>query len=235
MQAYIYKRTRIAPQRVRAKLLDMVQRALPDFDVQTHFTPSYNPWDQRLCLIPNGDLYRSIRAGKADVVTGTIDTVTERGVRMQDGQFVQGDILVTATGLNLKLLGGAAFSIDSVPVDFTKSYSYKGMMYSDVPNLIQTFGYINASWTLRADLTSEYAARVIAHMDALGVKQVTPRLREQDRDMQTRPWIETFPPATCSAMMHLFPKQAAAIRGATPRTMRWIRKLYTRHHWKMAR
>ena len=207
MQAYIYKRSRTAPERVKAKLLALVRKALPDVDIDKHFTPRYNPWDQRLCLIPNADLYKAIRNGKADVVTGAIDCVTERGVLMQDGQLVEGDVLVTATGLNLKFLGGADFSIDGRTLDLARSYSYKGMMYSDVPNLIQTFGYINASWTLRADLTSEYAARVIAHMDAVGVKQVTPRLRAEDRDMQTRPWIEDFSAGYMQRVMHLFPKQ----------------------------
>ncbi len=208
LQNYMYQRTRTRPEKVKALLLKMVREALPaGYDVDKHFTPTYNPWDQRLCLIPNADLFKSIRDGGTEVVTGDIDTVTPGGVRMQDGTEVEADILITATGLNLQLLGGAEFTVDGEPVDFPSTFSYKGMMYSDVPNLVQTFGYINASWTLRADLTSEYAARVINHMDALGVKQVTPRLREEDRDMQAGPWIQDFSAGYMQRVMHLFPKQ----------------------------
>ena len=169
MQGYIYNQTRTNPQKVKARLLGMVKKALPNYDVDTHFTPRYNPWDQRLCLIPNGDLYKAIRDDKASVVTGDIETITANGVKMKSGEEIQADILVTATGLELQLLGGAEFSMDGETIDFTSTYSYKGMMYSDIPNLIQTFGYINASWTLRADLTAEYACRVLNAMDDKGV------------------------------------------------------------------
>ncbi len=210
MQAYMYGRTRTNPEKVKNMLLKMVRDALgPDYDVDKHFTPKYNPWDQRLCLIPNADLFKAIRKGKAVVVTDQIDTITRDGVRMQSGEEYEADILVTATGLQLQLLGGAEFDVDGQPVDFPNTYSYKGMMYSDVPNLIQTFGYINASWTLRADLTSEYACRVINHMDELGVEQVTPRLREEDCDMETRNWIEDFSAGYMQRVMHLFPKQGS--------------------------
>lgn len=210
MQDYMYKKTRTQPEKVKARLLGWVRDALgPDYDVDTHFTPSYNPWDQRLCLIPNGDLYQAINRGKASVVTGTIERITERGVRMQNGEEIEADVLVTATGLTLQLLGGAEFSVDGEPVDFPNTYTYKGMMYSDVPNLIQTFGYVNASWTLRADLTSEYACRVLNRMDELGVQQVTPRLREEDRSMTTGDWIEDFSAGYMRRVMHLFPKQGS--------------------------
>lgn len=210
MQDYIYKQTRTNPGKVKSQIVGMVRAALgPDYDVDKHFTPTYNPWDQRLCLIPNADLFESIKAGKAHVVTGTIDKITPTGLAMVDGEEVAADILVTATGLKLQLLGGATFSVDGETVDFPSTYSYKGMMYSDIPNLIQTFGYVNASWTLRADLTSEYAAKVINRMDELGVSQVTPRLREQDRDMQTRPWIDDFSAGYMARVMHLFPKQGS--------------------------
>ena len=210
MQDYMYKQTRVNPEKVKARLLGWVREALgPDYDVDKHFTPSYNPWDQRLCLIPDADLYKAINNGKAKVITGEIDTITANGIRMSDGQEVEADILVTATGLNLQLLGGAEFKVDGQLVDFPNTYSYKGMMYSDIPNLIQTFGYVNASWTLRADLTSEYAARVINHMDELGVNVVTPRLREEDREMETRNWIEDFSAGYMQRVMHLFPKQGS--------------------------
>ena len=209
MQGYVYNQTRTNPEKIKTRLLGMVKKALPNFDVDTHFTPRYNPWDQRLCLIPNGDLYKAIRNEKASVVTGEIDTITSTGVKMKSGEEVEADILVTATGLELQLLGGAEFSLDGEAIDFPSTYSYKGMMYSDVPNLIQTFGYINASWTLRADLTSEYACRVLNAMDDKGVSVVTPRLREEDRDMETRNWIEDFSAGYMQRVMHKFPKQGS--------------------------
>ncbi|MEM9620262.1 MAG: NAD(P)/FAD-dependent oxidoreductase [Pseudomonadota bacterium] len=208
MQRYVYNRTRTNPERVKKMLLKLVRQALgPDYDVDKHFTPKYNPWDQRLCLIPNADLFKSIRQGKTRVVTDTIDRIVPEGVKLASGEVLEADILVTATGLNLQLLGGIRFSVDGATVDFPSTYTYKGMMYSDIPNLIQTFGYINASWTLRADLTSEYACRVINHMDELGVRTVTPRLRAEDSDMQPRPWIEDFSAGYMQRVMHLFPKQ----------------------------
>jgi monooxygenase len=207
LQGYIYNQSRKHPEKLKARLLKFVKDALPNYDVETHFTPSYDPWDQRLCLIPNGDLYKAIRRGTAVVETGQIDSITPAGVRMASGEEIDADILVTATGLELQLLGGSQFSIDGEPVPLQDSYGYKGMMYSNVPNLIQTFGYINASWTLRADLTSEYACRVLNRMDELGVDVVTPRLREEDRDMETRPWIENFSAGYMQRVMHLFPKQ----------------------------
>ena len=210
MQDFVYKQTRTNPAKIKARILGMVRDALgPDYDVDKHFTPTYNPWDQRLCLIPNADLFKSIRSGKAEVVTGQIEKITETGLRMVDGQDLVADILVTATGLNLQLLGGAEFTVDGEAVDFPSTYSYKGMMYSDIPNLIQTFGYINTSWTLRADLTSEFACRVLNKMDELGVTQVTPRLRKEDVDMETRNWIEDFSAGYMQRVMHLFPKQGS--------------------------
>ena len=209
MGAYIYGLSRKNPAKLKSRLLKMVREALPGFDVDKHFTPTYNPWDQRLCLIPNGDLYQAIRGGKVKVETGQIECITANSVRMASGQEIAADILVTATGLELQLMGGCAFKIDGEPLDLKQRYGYKGMMYSDVPNLIQTFGYINASWTLRADLTSEYLCRVLNRMDEIGVDVVTPRLREQDRDMQTRPWIEGFSAGYMQRVMDQFPKQGS--------------------------
>jgi cation diffusion facilitator CzcD-associated flavoprotein CzcO len=208
MGGYIYNQTRTNPGKIKKRLIGMVKEALgPDYDVDKHFTPTYNPWDQRLCLIPNADLFRAIRNEKVDVVTSEIDSFTENGLRLTDGSEIPADIIVTATGLNLQLLGGARFSVDGKPVDFPETFSYKGMMYSDVPNLVQTFGYINASWTLRADLTSEYSCRLINHMNATGTKQVTPRIQAEHSNMQARPWIEDFSAGYMQRMMHLFPKQ----------------------------
>ncbi|NOX49104.1 MAG: NAD(P)/FAD-dependent oxidoreductase, partial [Gammaproteobacteria bacterium] len=208
LQRYFYNRTRTHPAKVKAMLLKLVRTALgPHYDVDKHFTPKYNPWDQRLCLIPNDDLFDSIKSGKTKMVTDEIEYFTETGLQLKSGEHIEADILVTATGLNLLLLGGTEFSVDGVAVDFPNTFSYKGMMYSDIPNLIQTFGYINASWTLRADLTAEYATRVINHMDEVGVKQVTPCIRAEHTDMDVHPWIDGFSAGYMQRVMHLFPKQ----------------------------
>ncbi len=208
LQQLLYRSTRTHPDKVKQKLLDMVRKELgPDYDVETHFTPSYNPWDQRLCLVPNSDLFAAIRSGKASIVTDHIAHFTERGIRLRSGTELPADIIVTATGLNLVVLGEMQFAIDGAAVDFAQTWTYKGMMYSGVPNLVCTFGYINASWTLRADLTSEYVCRLIRHMDETGTRQVTPRLRAADRDMPARPWIDKFTSGYMQRMMHRFPKQ----------------------------
>jgi cation diffusion facilitator CzcD-associated flavoprotein CzcO len=208
MQQFLYHRTRTHPEKVKAKLLDMVRKELgPDYDVETHFTPSYNPWDQRLCLVPNSDLFEAIRSGKASIVTDHIDRFTETGITLKSGKTLDADIIVTATGLNLVVLGEMQFTVDGAPVDFAETWTYKGMMYSGVPNMVSTFGYINASWTLRADLTSEYVCRLLNHMDETGTRQVTPRLRETDRNMPARPWIDHFSSGYMRREMHRFPKQ----------------------------
>ena len=207
-QQRVYRRTRTDPEFVKNRLLKMVREELgPDFDIETHFTPRYNPWDQRLCLIPNSDLFEALKSGRASIVTNHIDTFTENGVRLQSGDELEADIIVTATGLTLAMLGEAQFCVDGGAVDFAKKWTYKGLMYSDVPNLVATFGYINASWTLRADLTAEYACRLLNHMDMRGAKQVTPRLRPGDASMQARPWIDGFSSGYVRRAMDRFPRQ----------------------------
>ena len=209
LQNYFYNACQVKPDKVKAKLLGWVRDHLgPDYDIETHFTPRYNPWEQRLCLIPNADLFRTINSGAVDVVTDTIECFTGKGLLLTSGRELEADIIVTATGLQLLVLGGIEFRVDGEVVDFGQRFTYKGMMYSDVPNMAQTFGYINASWTLRADLTAEYLCRVLNRMDELGVRQCTPRLREEDRDMPERPWIENFSSGYMQRSMHLFPKQS---------------------------
>jgi monooxygenase len=208
LQQLIYRRTRTQPAKVKAKLLELVRKELgPDYDVDTHFTPSYNPWDQRLCLVPNSDLFKAIRSGKASVVTDRIARFTETGIALESGKTLEADIIVTATGLNLVVLGEMQFTVDGAPVSFGDTWTYKGMMYSGVPNLVCTFGYINASWTLRADLTSEYVCRLLDHMDKTGTTQVVPRLRPNDLNMPPRPWIDDFSSGYMQRMMHRFPRQ----------------------------
>jgi monooxygenase len=172
---YFFQLARRKPERVKQLILGGVKMALgPDYDIGTHFTPRYNPWDQRLCLVPDGDLFRSIREQRASVVTNQIDTFTPKGIRLKDGSELEADVIVTATGLNLQVLGGLEVSVDGRAVDFARTLNYKGMMYSDVPNMASAFGYTNASWTLKCDLTCEYVCRLINYMDRRGYRQCMP-------------------------------------------------------------
>ena len=208
-QRYIYRQTRVNPEKVKQKLLNLLRKHLgPDYDIDTHFTPDYNPWDQRLCLVPDADLFKAINSGKATMVTDQIERVTSNGIQLKSGEALEADIIVTATGLDVVLLGGAEFSIDSEPVNFPETWSYKGMMFSGVPNLVYTLGYINASWTLRSELVAEYVCRLVNRMDELHVSQCTPRLRELDTDMNLRHLVEDFSPGYIRRAMHLFPLQA---------------------------
>ncbi len=208
LQQFFYKQTRQQPEKIKNILIDMVRQELgDDYDVEKHFTPQYNPWDQRLCLVPNSDLFKAIKSGKAEVITDRIDTFTEQGILLKSGTELTADIIVTATGLNLLVLGGVEFFVDQQPVNFNQTYTYKGIMYSDVPNLVSIFGYVNASWTLRADLISEYTCRLINYLDKTGCRQCTPRLRNEDLDMPERPFIEGFSSGYIQRLMHLLPKQ----------------------------
>lgn len=203
-----YHRTRTEPETVKSELIGLVKQALgSQYDVEKHFTPNYFPWDQRLCLIPDDDLFDVINDGSASVVTDTIDGFVEDGLKLSSGEVLKADIIISATGLQLQIMNGVSLSVDGKPVNLPDHWSYKGMMLSDVPNLIQTFGYINASWTLRADLNSEYAARLINRLDETGNTIATPRLREEDQNMPARPWIDDFPAGYMQRSMHLFPKQ----------------------------
>ena len=206
-QLHIYRRSRKNPRGLKRWLIDRVRKELgPEYDVETNFTPAYDPWDQRLCLVPNSDLFVAIRSGKASVVTGHIDRFTERGVLLKSGSELAADIVVTATGLDLVPAGEMQFVVDGAPVDLGKTWTYKGMMHSDVPNLIYTFGYVNASWTLRADLVADYVCRLINHMDQTGARRVTPRLRDVDRDMAARPFF-ALTSGYMRRTMDRFPKQ----------------------------
>ena len=173
---YFYRIARKHPEKTKQQILAMARNALgPDYDVATHFTPSYNPWDQRLCLVPDADLFQAIRAGQASVATGHIESFTETGIRLRSGEELEADIAVTATGLKLNLLGDVTLSIDGQEVDLARALFYKGVMFSGVPNLASVIGYTNASWTLKADLTCEYVCRLLNHMKRRGYKAATPR------------------------------------------------------------
>jgi monooxygenase len=171
---FFFQFARKRPERFKRMVLGGVRMALgPDYDI-ANFNPRYNPWDQRLCLVPDGDLFKSLREKRASVVTGEIDRFTDSGIRLKDGSELKADIIVTATGLVLQLLGGVEVLVDGSKVDFAKTMNYKGMMYSDIPNLVSVFGYTNASWTLKCDLTCEYVCRLLNYMDRNGYRQCMP-------------------------------------------------------------
>lgn len=181
----------------------------PDFDVEKHFTPSYRPWRQRLAVVPDGDLFLSIRAGTSSVVTDQIETFTKDGILLQSGDELKADIIVTATGFNMSVLGDINFSVDGEEVDFADRWGHRSIQFSDVPNMAWVFGYLRASWTLRADLVAGYVCRLLNHMDAKGVSVVTPRLRVQDKQMQPLPFIEedNFNAGYIMRKIHLMPHQ----------------------------
>jgi monooxygenase len=179
MMMLSFQFSRRRPQAMRRLIRKGIERQLPPgFDVDRHFTPSYKPWDQRLCLVRDGDLFEAIREGRASVVTDRIETFTDRGLKLASGVELEADLVVTATGLNLLALGGLTLAVDGREVKLPETMSYKGMMLSGVPNLAFTAGYTNASWTLKCDLTHDYVCRLLRHMDEHGDRQCTPRNRD---------------------------------------------------------
>ena len=177
-QIYVYQFSRRRPQDLRRYLLGQVRKKLgPDYDVATHFTPDYNPWDQRLCAVPDGDMFTAIREGRAEVVTDHIDQFNREGIQLKSGKQLDADIVILATGLNLKFAGGVEYSVDGKTLDFTEHFIYRGMMFSDMPNMAFTVGYTNSSWTLKADLTGNYVCRILNKMARDGYTTVTPRMK----------------------------------------------------------
>jgi cation diffusion facilitator CzcD-associated flavoprotein CzcO len=198
------------PEKVTAELLSAVQAFLgKDYDIDTHFTPSYRPWRQRIAFIPDGDLFKGISSGKASVVTDEIERFTEKGILLKSGQTLEADIIVTATGFNLNVLGDVAFEVDGKPLDFSETVTYRGVMFTGVPNMAWVFGYFRASWTLRTDLVADFVCRLLNHMKVKGVKRVVPVLRPEDKDMPLLPWVdqENFNPGYLMRGMHLLPKR----------------------------
>jgi len=175
-------------------------------DVAPHFTPSYKPWDQRLCMVPDDDLFKAIRAGKAEVVTDHVDAFTETGIRLRSGRTLDADIVVTATGLKVVFMGKATLEVDGRPIETAKLFNYKGAMFSDVPNLAAIFGYTNASWTLKADLVCEYVCRVLNLMEDRGYDVAVPRLR--DPEMTEEPIID-FSSGYVQRALAFSPKQGS--------------------------
>ena len=209
-QAKFTRRSFEEPEKVKQELLDGVRSILgPEYDMESHFTPSYRPWRQRIAFVPDGDLFHGIASGKASVVTDEIDRFTEHGILLKSGEELKADIIVTATGFNMSVLGDIDFAIDGKPLDFSETVNYRGMMFTGVPNLLWVFGYFRASWTLRADLLSDFVCRLLAHMEESGSKRVSVTLRPEDEDMELLPWIdpENFNPGYLMRAMSLLPKR----------------------------
>ena len=202
---YFFNLARKRPAQVKAGILKMVQDELgPDYDVATHFTPTYDPWDQRLCLVPDADMFKMIKSGRASVVTDHIETFTETGIRLKSGQELKADIVVSATGLVLEVWNGIEVSVDGRRIEAASTLGYKGMLYEGVPNMASAFGYTNASWTLKCDLTCEYVCRVLNHMARTGTRQVTPV--NDDPNVTHEPWLD-FSSGYVQRAMAKFPKQ----------------------------
>ncbi len=203
----LYKVSRSAPRFMKRVIRRGVARRLPpDYDVDTHFKPTYQPWDQRLCLVPDGDLFDALAAGRASVATDQIDTFTEHGLRLRSGAELEADVVVTATGLNLMVFGGIALTVDGREIDFSQTVGYKAMMFSGVPNFALTLGYTNASWTLKGDLVAEYVCRLLNHMDAHGYQICAPRA--PDPSMPTTPFLDLASGYVLRSLEEL-PKQGA--------------------------
>lgn len=177
---FFYQLSRRFPEIVKRLIREGQKKRLPaDYDIDTHFKPSYNPWDQRVCVVPDGDLFNAIKDGRASIVTEHIDEFTEEGIRLKSGRTLRADIIVSATGLKLKAFGGIRFSVDDKAIDLSKAYTYNGVMLGNVPNLAFCVGYGNASWTLRADLSSMFVCRLLGYMDKHGFRQVLPGADDQ--------------------------------------------------------
>ena len=197
------------PELVKRLIRRGIERRLPEgFDVDRHFTPPYNPWDQRMCLVPDGDLFAALGDGSASIVTDRVASFTEGGLLLESGAELEADAIVTATGLDLVPLGGMELAVDGENVVIPDTLGYKGMMLSDVPNLAFAVGYTNASWTLKADLTCEYVCRLLNHMDEHGYRQVTPR--NHDPGLGREPFID-FNSGYVLRAIDRFPKQGARV------------------------
>lgn len=208
-QAEFARRSFEEPEAVKQELLAAVGMFLPPEEVEKNFTPRYRPWQQRVAFVPDGDIFKGIASGKASVVTDEIERFTEKGILLKSGEVLEADIIITATGFNLSVLGDIDFAVDGQPLDFSQTVTYRGMMFTGVPNMAWVFGYFRASWTLRADLIGDFVCRLLDHMKKKGAKKVTVALRPEDRDMPLLPWIdpENFNPGYLMRGMHLLPKR----------------------------
>lgn len=208
-QAMLTSRSFNEPEAVTKELLDGVRAFVGDQEVEKNFTPRYRPWRQRIAFVPDGDLFQGIKAGKASVVTDEIETFTEKGILLKSGKELAADVIITATGFNLSVLGDIDFAIDGKPLAFNDTVTYRGMMFTGVPNMLWVFGYFRASWTLRVDLLGDFVCRLLNHMKAKGKKRVEVALRPEDKNMPLLPWMdsENFNPGYLMRSMHLLPKR----------------------------
>jgi cation diffusion facilitator CzcD-associated flavoprotein CzcO len=207
-------RTFTEPDVVREELIGAVRRNLhPDYDVETHFTPSYRPWRQRVAIVPDGDLFKAIREGKVSVVTDQIERFVESGLLLRSGKTLAADIIVTATGFNLNVMGDIAFSVDGEPLVFADTVTYHGMMFTGIPNLAWTFGYLRQSWTLRVDLVADFVCRLLNHMRRIGAASVVLQVPALHSQMALTPFIgnENFNPGYMARGLHLWPKSGASL------------------------
>jgi cation diffusion facilitator CzcD-associated flavoprotein CzcO len=198
------------PEQVKKELLGQISAILgPDYDMAKHFTPRYRPWRQRIAFVPDADLFQGIKGGKASVVTDEIERFTGKGILLKSGKTLDADIIVTATGFNLSILGDIAFTVDGKPLDFAETVTYRGMMFTGIPNMAWVFGYFRASWTLRTDLVADFVCRLLKHMREKGAKKVEVALRPEDHNMPLLSWIdpENFNPNYLMRHMHLLPKR----------------------------
>jgi monooxygenase len=198
------------PEVLRQFLLDSIRPLLPEgFDVDRHFNPPYRPWQQRIAVVPEGDLFNAVREGKVSIVTDHIESFTETGIQLASGEVLEADIVITATGFNLSVLGDIPVEVDGSPVDFATTVTYRGVLFTGVPNLCYVFGYFRSSWTLRADLISAFVCRLLRHMEERGATMVVPALREEDADMALGPWVDpdNFNPGYLTRSLHLMPRQ----------------------------
>ena len=207
MQEWLFNRSRAKPDAVGGFLKQVAQKALGDSWREADFTPPYGPWEQRMCLVPDGDMFAAIRAGKASVATGTIAAVEADGIRLTSGELIPADIIVTATGLKLATLGKVAVSMDGVPVDFPASFYYRDCMFSNVPNFAALFGYLNAGWTLRVDVVARWLCRLIGQMDAWGAEVATPVL-PPNHDLVAYQPFDLFSSGYLQRGKHLIPQSA---------------------------
>jgi len=209
-QAALTAAARDYPDLVRDELLNGIREVLgPDYDVDTHFNPNYRPWQQRIAFVPDADLFEGIKSGKASVVTDEIERFTETGIALASGAHIDADIIVTATGFNLNVLGDIEFTIDDEPLDFASTVTYLGAMFTGIPNMAWVFGYFRASWTLRADLLADFVCRLLEEMETRDATMIVPRLGPGEAEMELRPWVDAdnFNPGYLTRGMHLMPKQ----------------------------
>ncbi len=226
-QQQSFKLAQTRPEEFKASLFKAIRDLVGQDYLDKHFTPAYQPWDQRVCLIPDGDFFQAIKFGKADVATGRIRSFTENGIELESGEEIPADIIVTATGLELVSLGEVDFVVDGEPVDFSERWTYKGLAYSGIPNLASTFGYVNTSWTVRAELVAKYIARLLNHMDKVGATSVTPNLRPEDRTMPRDAFVEGFTSGYFQRANGVLPRQGDRAPWINPQNHLATTKLLT--------